>query len=87
LPSRKERKKFFDTYGSLVTCKPPPLFMVLFIVLQIAMFIFYVVREKQGIETIGQDALDSMWIYDPYKVCLWILDHFFNSFLMGKTIC
>lgn len=68
LPSRKERTKFFDTYGSLVTCSPPPVFMLLFVTLQIAMFIFYAVREKRGSETIGQDTMDSMWIYDPYKV-------------------
>ena len=69
LPTRKERKKFFDTYGSLVTCRPPPVFMVLFVILQIAMFVFYYVRSTSSWESIGQDAMDSMWIYDPYKVC------------------
>ena len=47
--------------------------MLLFIALQIAMFVFYAVRyrkSKEGDhpESIGTDALDSMWIYDPYKV-------------------
>ena len=25
LPSNKERKKFFQTYGSLCSCRPPPI--------------------------------------------------------------
>ena len=70
LPKRKERKKFHDTYGSVLTCCPPPIFILLFVALQIAMFVFYFVREKKdsSTETIGQDTLDSMWIYDPNKV-------------------
>ena len=44
LPTRKERKKFYETYGSLFSCYPPPLGMVLLVILQIAMFCFYQFR-------------------------------------------
>lgn len=69
MPTRKERMKFLQIYGEILSCSPPPVFMLIFIMMQIGMFVFYVVRLNtlENGETIGVDAHDSMWIYDPYK--------------------
>ena len=70
LPTRKERKKYFDTYGTLCPLCFPPIGMLILCLLQIAMFIFYTVRENhpESRESIFVDTFDSMWIYDPKKV-------------------
>ena len=72
MPTRKERMKFLQAYGGVLSCNPPPLFMIFFATIQIAMFVFYVIRRNtlQNGESIGFDTHDSMWIYDPDKVRL-----------------
>ena len=72
MPTRKERMKFLQAYGGVLSCNQPPLFMILFATMQIAMFVFYVIRRNtlQNGESIGFDTHDSMWIYDPDKVRL-----------------
>ena len=69
LPTPKERIKFLKTYGSLFSCRPPPFGMVILVLMQVGMFVFYTVRQQEvgHQESIVTDTMDSMWIYDPKK--------------------
>lgn len=94
MPTRKERMKFLQAYGGVLSCNPPPLFMILFATMQIAMFVFYVIRRNtlQNGESIGFDTHDSMWIYDPDKrneAWRWVtyaVLHYDSEHLLGNVL-
>ena len=68
LPTRKERKKFYETYGSLFSCYPPPLGMVLLVILQIAMFCFYQFRPGRIADN---ESIVQVSVYSFGVVLVW----------------
>uniref|UniRef100_F1L286 rhomboid protease n=1 Tax=Ascaris suum TaxID=6253 RepID=F1L286_ASCSU len=56
------------SYLQQYNCFPPPLFMILLTVTQIAVYAYYVIEMKSGIQLNGPVPIKSPLIFNPYKI-------------------
>ncbi|XP_074599780.1 rhomboid-4 [Brevipalpus obovatus] len=63
---KSQRLSVIRRYIEEYNCSPPPLFLLLISLIEIAIFVYYCV-EMSSISATGPVPLDSLFIYNPYK--------------------
>uniref|UniRef100_A0A915PKH4 rhomboid protease n=1 Tax=Setaria digitata TaxID=48799 RepID=A0A915PKH4_9BILA len=56
------------SYLQQYNCFPPPFFMICISILEIAVYVYYVVKYRSGIELYGPVPQKSLLIFNPHKV-------------------